>query len=134
MDVVSTLYGQRFTKRVGDWCRAHGVMYIGHIIEDQNAHARLGCSAGHYFRALEGQDMAGIDIVLHQVMPGFAHHVSSAICAGHRADPAFFQYVLGKLAPSLAHIRPHMNNRAMCEVFGAYGWAEDSAMMKWLID
>ena len=134
MDVVSTLYGQRFTKRVGDWCRAHGGMYIGHIIEDQNAHARLGCSAGHYFRALEGQDMAGIDIVLHQVMPGFAHHVSSAICAGHRADPAFFQYVLGKLAPSLAHIRLHMNNRAMCEVFGAYGWAEDSAMMKWLID
>lgn len=134
MDVVSRLYGERFTQRIGDWCRAHNVEYIGHIIEDQNAHARLGCSAGHYFRSLEGQDMAGIDIVLHQVMPGFAEHISAAVCAGYRADPAFFQYVLCKLAPSLAHIRPHMKNRAMCEVFGAYGWAEDAAMMKWLID
>lgn len=30
---------------LGDWCRAHGVMYIGHVIEDMNTHQRLGYGA-----------------------------------------------------------------------------------------
>ena len=38
MDSVSTLYGKNFAGRLGDWCRAHGVSYIGHVIEDNNAH------------------------------------------------------------------------------------------------
>ena len=134
MEEVSALYGRCFTRRVGDWCRAHGVEYIGHIIEDANAHARLGCSAGHFFRALEGQDMAGMDIVLHQVMPGMAHFNHPFISSGGTSNAAFNHYALGKLAGSLAHIRPHMKNRAMCEVFGAYGWAEDMPTMKWLMD
>ena len=46
-------------------------------IEDMNAHMRLGYGAGHYFRALEGQDMAGMDIVLGQVNP----EIRSVRCA-----------------------------------------------------
>ncbi len=134
MNAVTKLYRDCFTRRLGDWCRAHGVMYIGHIIEDMNAHARLGCSAGHYFRSLTGQDMSGIDIVLHQVMPGFANHTHTAVCAAGMASPRFYHYVLGKLAASLAHIDPAMQGRAMCEVFGAFGWAESVPFMKWLID
>ena len=99
-----------------------------------NAHARLWCSAGHYFRALDGQDMSGIDIVLHQVMPGYAHYISAASCAGGRVDPGFFHYVLGQLGASSAHLNTLQNGRAMCEVFGAYGWAEGLPMMKWLMD
>ncbi len=134
MDAVTRLYQEAFCMQLGEWCRAHGVEYIGHIIEDMNAHARLGCSDGHYFRALDGQDMAGIDIVLHQVMPGFAHYETAASLFGGKADPAFFQYVLAKLAASHSQLQPRMKGRAMCEVFGAYGWAEGSAAMKWLID
>lgn len=134
MDTVTALYRDAFCGQLGSWCRAHGAAYIGHIIEDMNAHARLGCSAGHYFRALSGQDMSGIDIVLHQVMPGFAHYQTAASCAGGVADPEFFQYVLAKLGASLSHIEPRMRGRAMCEVFGAYGWAEGAPMMKWLMD
>lgn len=134
MESITGLYRDNFNYRIGNWCRAHGVMYIGHIIEDMNAHARLGCSTGHYFRSLEGQDMSGIDIVLHQVMPGFANYSTAASCSGGIVDPDFFHYVLPKLASSLAHITPNMKNRAMCEVFGAYGWAEGVPMMKWLID
>ncbi|MDR3145319.1 MAG: hypothetical protein LBU21_03500 [Treponema sp.] len=134
MDIVTLLYRDNFSRPIGDWCRAHGVEYIGHIIEDMNSHARLGRSAGHYFRSLDGQDMSGIDIVLHQVMPGFGDRTVSMSSAGGWADSEFFHYVLGKLGSSMAHINPSLKNRAMCEVFGAYGWAEGVPMMKWLMD
>jgi hypothetical protein len=134
MDAVTKLYRDCFTRQLGDWCEAHGVQYIGHIIEDMNAHARLGCSAGHYFRALDGQHMSGIDIVLHQIMPGLSEYIHTTTTAGNVADPAFFDYVLAKLASSFANIGTQMEGRAMCEVFGAYGWAEGTPCMKWLLD
>ncbi|MGN1345219.1 MAG: hypothetical protein ACI4V1_00415 [Eubacteriales bacterium] len=134
MDAVTKLYRDSFTRQLGDWCEAHGVRYIGHIIEDMNAHARLGCSAGHYFRALDGQHMSGIDIVLHQILPGMSDYIHTASAFGNNADPAFFDYVLAKLASSFAHIGTQTEGRAMCEVFGAYGWAEGTPTMKWLLD
>ena len=134
MNAITRLWNKNFSYKIGNWCREHGVEYIGHIIEDMNAHSRIGGSAGHYFRALSGQDMAGIDIVLHQIMPGMGDYYSSSISAGGVADPAFYNYVLPNLASSLSRIEPHMKGRAMCEVFGAYGWAEGAPFMKWLID
>jgi hypothetical protein len=134
MDTVTTLYRDSFTRQLGDWCRAHEVEYIGHIIEDMNAHARLGHGAGHFFRALDGQDMGGMDVVLHQVMPGFADHMHTASCFGGMADPEFFQYVVPKLAASHSHIDKRMRGRAMCEEFGAFGWAEGAPFMKWITD
>ncbi len=134
MNAVTTLYRDNFSYLLGNWCREHGVMYIGHIIEDFNCHARMSSGAGHYFRALEGQDMAGIDIVLHQVMPGMAHYVHNTSLSTGVSDPAFYHYVLGQLGASLAHQYPRMKGRAMCEEFGAYGWAEGCTMMKWITD
>lgn len=134
MDAMTELYRDSFSLPIGNWCRSHGVEYIGHIIEDMNAHGRMGYGPGHYFRSLMGQDMSGIDIVLHQVMPGFAHYVNAASCMGGSVDSEFFHYSLGQLAASLAHQAKHMRGRAMCEVFGAYGWAEGAPMMRWLID
>jgi len=134
MDAVTKLYRDCFTRQLGGWCAEHGVQYIGHIIEDMNAHGRLGCSAGHYFRSLDGQHMSGIDIVLHQIIPGMADWTHTATAFGNNADPAFFDYVLGKLASSFAHIGTETEGRAMCEVFGAYGWAEGAPVMKWLLD
>ncbi len=134
MNAITALYCDNFGYMIGNWCRERGVMYIGHIIEDYNCHARPAVGAGHYFRALEGQDMAGIDIVLHQVLPGMAHHIHNASLGTGLTDPGFYHYVLGQLGASLAHQYPQMKGRAMCEVFGAYGWAEGSTMMKWLID
>ena len=134
MNAVTSLWREHFSLQLGEWCRAHGVEYIGHIIEDMNAHARLSCSGGHYFRSLDGQDMSGIDVVLHQIIPGMAHHVNASSAAGGRMDVEFFHYVLARLGASLSHIQPRMKNRAMCEVFGAYGWAEGVPMMKHLMD
>ena len=41
---------------------------------------------------------------------------------------------LAKLAASLAHMDSKKKGRALCEVFGAYGWAEGLKLMKWLLD
>lgn len=134
MDAVTRLYQQHFSERLGGWCERHNVEYIGHIIEDNNGHTGTGHSAGHYFRALSGQHMSGIDIVYQQVEPGFAHYGNSIRGAGIQSDSTFFHYVLGQLAASCAHIDQNKHGRAMAEVFGAAGWAEGSQMCKWLID
>jgi len=134
MNAVTLLWREAFSYQLGDWCRAHGVEYIGHIIEDANSHSRLGHSGGHFFRSLDGQDMAGIDVVLHQIIPGMGHHLHTAITAGGVGDPAFFDYALAKLGASHAHLQPLKKGRAMCEIFGAYGWAEGTPMMKALMD
>lgn len=134
MDAITDLWRRHFSLQVGNWCRAHGVEYIGHVIEDMNCHARMAYSAGHFFRALDGQDMAGIDVVLHQIIPGMHEHIHAASLSGNAVDPEFFDYMLARLAASHSHIQPRMKNRAMCEVFGAYGWAEGVPMMKHLMD
>lgn len=134
MDALTTLYRDCFARPVGDWCRAHGVEYIGHVVEDMNAHARMGLGPGHYFRAIEGQDMGGIDIVLHHVIPGTGHFWHTSSTLGGVVSPDFFHCVLAQLATSIAHQTSRMKGRAMCEVFGAYGWAEGVPTMKWLID
>lgn len=133
MDLVTKLYEENFSKRIGAWCEAHNVEHIGHIIEDNNAHARLGYGPGHFFRSMSGQSMAGIDVVLHQLLPGFDKgYFNSFTSSGW--DGEFFHYALAKLGSSLGHLDPKKAGRTMCEVFGAYGWNEGLPMMKWIID
>ncbi|MFD2329375.1 glycosylhydrolase-like jelly roll fold domain-containing protein [Cohnella sp. GCM10020058] len=132
MNTVSKLYGENFCDQLGAWCSERGVEYIGHVLEDNNVHARLGSGAGHFFRALGGQHMSGIDVVLWQIVPGF-DEVPFRWPAGE-TDSEFFHYGLAKLGVSLAHIDPKKQGRTMCEVFGAYGWAEGLKLMKWLTD
>ena len=134
MEVVTKLYSENFTYMLGNWCRERGVMYIGHVIEDMGAHMRLGYGSGHFFRALDGQDMAGIDIVLMQDVPGMDGVHRAPLADGGAADPAFFRYTLPKLASSHSHIQPLKQGRAMCEIFGAFGWAEGLPFMKGLAD
>ncbi|MBQ7900434.1 MAG: hypothetical protein IJ365_00540 [Clostridia bacterium] len=134
MNTITRMYQNNFSDKLGQWCSDHGVMYIGHIIEDNNSHARTGNGPGHYFRALEGQHMSGIDVVLQQIVPGLTE-CSNIGCVSYRhMNNEFFHYYLGKLGSSLAHIDPKKQGRAMCEIFGAYGWAEGTKMMKYLMD
>lgn len=135
MDAVTKKYRENFPELLGSWCRDHNVMYIGHVIEDSNTHMRLCGGTGHYFRAMSGQDMSGVDVVLHQIMPGFTDMKHTGNNADYYpADAAFFNYTLAKLASSDAHTDQRKKNRAMCEVFGAYGWAEGLPVMKYLAD
>jgi len=130
MDIVSRLYSDHFGRRLGAWCRAHGVEYIGHVIEDNGAHARLGPGAGHYFRAMAGQDMSGVDIIGGQVVPGFAHGPFGNMSGA--ADGDFFHFGLAKLASSAAHLDALKHGRSMCETIGAYGWYAGLRLFTWL--
>ena len=47
MDQVSRLVEEDFSRPIGEWCRAHGVRYIGHLIEDNNHASKTGSSLGH---------------------------------------------------------------------------------------
>ncbi len=133
MEVVTKRYEKCFCWQIGDWCRAHGVEYIGHIIEDDNLHTGFS-GGGHFFRSLNGQDMAGIDVVLCQIVPGMTHNTIAVPCSYDKSDADFFHFGLAKLGSSHAHIQPLKKGRAMCEIYGAYGWAEGTKMMKWLTD
>ncbi len=131
MDLVSRLFGENYTQQIGDWCRAHHVKYMGHLIEDNGAHARLGYGAGHFFRAIHGQDYPGLDII-HQVWPEVTDGKFTSQVGYLDAD--FYYWGLTKMASSAAHITSQDSGRTMCELFGAYGWQAGLRLMKWLTD
>lgn len=134
MDAITNEYSINFCKKMADWCHDHGVEYIGHVIEDNNTHYHTACGTGHYFRALRYQDMGGIDVVLHQILPGINGVDNRGEVCYRVMDNKFFLYVLAKLAASQANLDKNKKGRAMCEIFGAYGWAEGTKMMKFLLD
>lgn len=133
MDCVSKLVAKDFSWQIGDWCRTHGVEYIGHVIEDNNQHARTGTSLGHYFRGLQGQSMAGIDVISKQIMPGCEEqNIKNPL--GIIEDREFFHYAMAKMGSSLGALNPNMQGRTMCEIFGNYGWGEGVRLEKYLLD
>ena len=133
MDAVTKRLRSDFSFQLRDWCHDHGVRYIGHIIEDNGAHARTGSGVGHYFRGLQGQDMAGIDDIGGQVYPGGEEDYKED-WMGRPRNAAFFHFLLGRLASSAAAIEPAKQGLAMCEIFGNYGWAEGVRLEKYLAD
>ena len=132
MDEVSRLYSETFPKKIGDWCRKHNVQYIAHIIEDNGAHCRLGYGNGHFFRSMNGQDFSMIDSVLHQNIPGIEDGIHSSSFGPHFSR--FYQWGLGKLGSSAAHLYPELNRQCACESFGAYGWSFGLDAMKRMTD
>ena len=119
MDIATRLYASCFSGALGSWCEEHGVEYIGHVVEDDGAHERCGLGAGHFFRAMSGQDHAGIDCIGGQVIYGAPDAQRRGFS---RTDGEFYHYVLGKLGASSGHLDPSKKNRTLCELFGAYGW------------
>lgn len=132
MNVITKEYNKNFVKVLADWCYDHGVNYLGHNIEDNGSHARLGYGAGHYFRGQEAQHYSGIDVIGTQIVPGMNYHHDAFQTGG--SDGQFYHYALAKLGASAAELYPHKKGRAMCEAFGAYGWNEGLKIMKWIAD
>lgn len=132
MDIVTRAVESDFSRQIGSWCEEKGVSYIGHIIEDNNAHGRLGSSIGHFYRGMAGQHMAGIDVIRGQVVPGGEEYPNKDMFSGR--DGEFYHFALGKLGSSLAALDPRKKGRTMCEIFGAYRWGEGVRMMKYMVD
>ncbi|MEH7492605.1 glycosyl hydrolase [Neobacillus niacini] len=133
MDAVTRLVEKNFSMQIGNWCREHGVEYIGHLIEDNNQHSRLGSSLGHFYRGLSGQDMSGIDDIGGQVYPQ-GEDLQERTPLGYVNDGEFYHYALGKMGASLGAIDPLKKGRTMCEIFGNYGWSEGVQLEKYLAD
>ncbi len=131
MDSATKLYKENFSDTVGKWCEEHNVEYIGHVVEDNGAHSRLGLGAGHYFRALSGQHFSGIDVIGGQVCPGAPIQNREGFST---AGGEFFHYALGKLGASCGHLDPVKKGRTLCELFGAYGWKFGVRDMKYVLD
>ncbi|MEH7073509.1 sugar-binding domain-containing protein [Neobacillus drentensis] len=131
MDIVTRLYEKNFSIQLGKWCEEHHVEYIGHVIEDNDQHSRLGSGAGHFFRALSGQHMSGIDVIGGQVIFGGVGLERRGVFKG---DGEFYHYTLGKLGSSFGHLDPKKQGRTMCELFGAYGWKLGVRDMKYILD
>lgn len=132
MDTLTRLFEKNFSIQISDWCRLHNCEYIGHVVEDMGNHAKLGCGVGHYFRAMKGQDYAGIDLVLQQIKPGMDYEDFS--WQGGETGGEFFHYGLAKLGSSAAHIDPKKKGRSICEIFAAYGYSLGLKNQKWLFD
>ena len=131
MDRLTRLVKRCFSGQLGDWCRKKGVKYIGHIIEDNNAHGRLGCSAGHYFRALEGQDMAGVDVVSQQLMPGWKDTVHRWVDG--EEDRSSFISVWQSL--EALGLRPTRRSRGRrCVNYSVHMAGGGVKLMKWILD
>ena len=134
MRLITDLYRENFSEYLGIWGEERNVEYIGHVIEDGNAHGRLGPGTGHYFKAMAGQHMSGIDVVLQQLVPGNDFGRAYFVSGNDLTDGEFYHYGLGKLGSSAAHVNPKTKGRCMCEIYGAYGWSESLPLMKWLAD
>ena len=132
MDCMTKLISRNYIGALSEWCEAHGLIYASHILEDNNAHSRMGCGMGHYFRALDGQHMAGIDDVGGQVM--FGGENSSRENWAAPGDGECYHYTLGKLGSSHAHIDRKKKGNTICEIYGTYGWELSTRMMRYIAD
>lgn len=132
MDAVTSLVKENYNGQVYAWMKERNIPYIGHVLEDENSHARLGCGCGHYYRAVHYQDMAGIDLISAQLMPG--DDLLTAWYGAGNGDGEFYHYMLAKLASSEAHINPNKRNRSICEVGAVYGPMNSPKYKKFLAD
>lgn len=133
MNMATKLIAECFSAQNGEWCKAHGVEYIGHQLEDCDMNTNLGASMGHFFRGLSGQHMAGVDNIGGQVTIGGqnAPRHDKPAC---RDEAGFYQYMLGKLGASHGAIDPKKQGRCLCENFGAYGWQSGPKEEKFMMD
>ncbi|MBB6637195.1 glycosylhydrolase-like jelly roll fold domain-containing protein [Cohnella thailandensis] len=133
MDTITRLIAKNYNGQVFQWCEERGIAYIGHVIEDENAHSRLGSGPGHFFRVEEGQHIAGIDVVGGQIWPGMDFEGMSWYGA-LEGDGEFYHYGLAKLGSSAGHLDPKKQGRSLCEFIGLYGTLAGTRIRKFVID
>ena len=129
MDVMTQLLSENFFRRCKVWCDTNGIQFIGHIVEDNQAHTHHGYGTGHFFRSTKHFAMGGYDLVLRQLVPGYKKEILKSLTW----DTGMFAWTIGKLAHSVAHLDIG-TDKVLCENYGAYGWTLGLRDMKWLTD
>lgn len=108
-DALSSLYMETYFGKIHDWCQAHKIESIGHVLEDTLRFHRT-FEGGDYFKTMRFMSRGGVDQI------------------GNR----HFGLINPKLASSAARLFgvPH----ALSETFGAYGWGLTLEQMKAIIN
>ncbi|MEN6312013.1 MAG: hypothetical protein ABFD80_10805, partial [Acidobacteriota bacterium] len=133
MDAYSRSLAENYFKPQQEWCRAHGVRLIGHLIEDNGADLQLGYGPGHWFRSMDYFDDPGIDVVGYQVTPGLDAGANPWVFGDKEGwDQEFFQFGVPALARGSALMK--RSREIFSEAFGANGWCEGLRMAKWIGD
>ncbi len=133
VDAYASAFAEAYFKPQQEWCRAHGVRFIGHLVEDNGADHNLGYGPGHWFRAMKYFDMPGIDIVGYQVTPGLDSGTNAWEPDSTEGwDQEFFEFGLPAMTRGAALIQG--TAEIFSEAFGAYGWGEGLRMVKWIGD
>lgn len=109
-----TLYGG-----LTAWCRAHNVRSMGHMMEHDHEYLSTRLCAGDMMQLQKYSDMAGIDAVFKQFVPG-------------KKDDSTYQ--TPKLGSSIAHAHGMANDLAMVEIYGARGQDLSYPEIKWWCD
>jgi len=108
-DALSTLYMDTYYRKIQDWCKAHRIEAVGHVLEDALRFHRT-FEGGDYFKTMRYMNRGGADQI------------------GNR----HFGLINAKLASSASRMFgfPH----SLMETFGAYGWGLTPEEMKAVID
>ncbi len=123
MDARVETWGCVMYGRISQWCQAHGVFFTGHFMEHAPVrrwfYGYEHC-CGNVMQLLKYQDVPGVDLVCGQLFPG------------ERAR--WEHYQMPKIVSSIAHTYEKPGDRAMCEIFGAYGTKLNATNMFALAD
>lgn len=132
MDIISRQIRDNYNGQMHKWCQERGIQYIGHNLEDEDSHTRMGCGPVHYFRMQKHQDIAGIDLIGNQIWPGKDY--AQSWYGYPEGDGQFYHYGLAKIGSSEGHISPNKKGRSFCEVFAVYGKLAGSRTRKYILD
>jgi hypothetical protein len=119
LDAFAEAWGRTMYGGITEWCHKHKVESIGHWIEHNWCYLDPWFCAGNMFQLLKYSDMGAIDMVASQIIPG-------------KRDMSMD--LMPKLASSISHVYGKRDDRAMCEMFGAYGQGLTYPDMKWQTD
>jgi hypothetical protein len=105
-----------------DWCRARGVVSIGHFMEHGKLYVHNDYCAGDMMLLQKYSNMGGIDAVFNQFVMG----------RRNARDTPCWQ--TPKLGSSISHVYGKADDLAMVEIFGARGQDLTYPEMKWWAD
>ena len=115
-DVLSSLLRERYFIKIRDWCRGNGLLFGGHLDNDDTPIGNANANYGHALRCLRAMDVPGVDVIWRQLFPG----------KDGRQAP------FTKYASSAAH--QNGGRYVVSETCAIYGHGLTPAQMKWLVD
>lgn len=117
--VASQLYKERYFDRVGRWCEERGLIFTGHLSEEDYPSV-LPANHGSLFLPLSAMQMPGVDWL------GIGYGMSDSATLGEAPN------LNPKMLSSVAHVMGR--ERCLVELWGGGGWEATPAKMKFSLD